>query len=47
MVSETLLADDFVDTFVEPFDDSILNFADTFQIGEILLEFVSIWGHAF
>ena len=47
MVSETLLADDFVDALVEPFDDSILNFADSFQIGEILLEFVSIRGHAF
>ena len=33
--------------FIEPFNDSVFNLANTLQIGKILLEFVAIRCHAF
>ena len=47
MVLETLLADLLMHTLIEPFNDCVFNFADALQVGEVFLEFVAIWGHAF
>ena len=45
MIFQTLLTNLLMHTFVKPFYDSILHFADTLQISEVFFELVAIWSH--
>ena len=45
MIFETLLADLGVVLLIEPFYYSVFDFADSLQVSEVLLEFVSIRRH--
>ena len=46
MVFQTLLADLLMDTLVKPFHNSIFDFTNALQVGEVFLEFVAIGCHA-
>ena len=47
MVFKTLLADLDMVLFIEPLDHSVFDFTNSFQISEVLLEFIAVRCHVF